>query len=384
MYNMLSFLTGLVIAVMVAINGRLTQMYGIYAAAVIIHVAGVVFAYILCRITKKRIAIKKDQPLWFYLGGAIGVLTTFSNNFAYGKISMTSIVALGLFGQTAASLLIDCLGLFGMKKHPFRKSSIFGLVFSFAGILVMLDNSVDSALYAVLFSFCAGITVVLSRTVNAKLSYSIGELQGSFINHVVGLPFTVIMAVSLDKSDIFSIVHTFSPDLWIYLGGVLGVITVLLYNITVPRVSAFRLTLLTFVGQVFTGIGIDIFTKSGYTEITFAGGVLVAAGIALNLIYEQVLRDKEIRNKKYWERIHSFEKNYRNHLLEHAEESAASPPDLVFETRPKGEMCCPYCWTMQASNRNFCRGYKCKAKFIFLDELDEPEDRSGCIEQITG
>lgn len=371
MYNILSLLTGLVIAVMVVLNGGLTFQYGNFNATIIIHVIGVVFAFFLCKLTKKRIAIKKELPIWLYLGGAIGVLTTVSNNFAYGKISLTSIVALGLFGQTITSILIDCLGLFGMKKHSFRKSSIAGLAFSLIGIFVMLDDSVDTALYAVLLSFSAGIAIVLSRTINAKLSQYIGELQSSFINHAVGLPIAVIVPIILEKSNIFLIFKAPSLDLWIYLGGVLGVSIVFLLNITVPRVAAFRLTLLTFVGQVFTGIVIDIFTKSEYTEATFVGGLLVATGIALNMIYEQVLIHKESKNKKYWEGINNLKKDYQDYLLELSNEPFASPLDIVYKTRPKNEICCPYCWTIQPSSRNFCSGYKCNAKFVFQDELGE-------------
>lgn len=374
MYHMVSLFTGLIIAVMVALNGSLTLQYGNFNAAVIIHVVGVVFAFLFCRLTKKRIALKKGLPVWLYLGGAIGVLTTVFNNFAYGKISLTSIVALGLFGQTVISLFIDSLGLFGMKKHPFRKSSITGLVFSFTGILVMLDASVDTALYAVLLSICAGITVVLSRTVNARLSQYAGELQSSFINHVIGLPIAVAIAAVLEKNSIISSFHEPLPGPWIYLGGVLGVSAVFLCNITVPRVAAFRLTLLTFVGQVFTGIVIDIFAKSEYTESTFIGGVLVAAGIALNMIYEQVLRTKESKDSKYRERLNSLKKDYQNRLLELAKEPIASHEEIVFETRPKGGICCPYCWTVQSSQRNFCRGYRCNTKFVFRDEAAETKN----------
>ena len=45
---MLSLLTGVVIAVMVAVNGGLSQHYGIFIAAVIIHIVGVLFAFFMC------------------------------------------------------------------------------------------------------------------------------------------------------------------------------------------------------------------------------------------------------------------------------------------------------------------------------------------------
>ena len=117
---MLSLLTGVVIAVMVAVNGGLSQHYGIFIAAVIIHIVGVLFAFFLCVVLKRKISFKK-LPLWLYTGGAIGVLTTVFNNFAFGRISMTSIVALGLFGQTVQSIVLDFLAWKSIpsKNPPF-------------------------------------------------------------------------------------------------------------------------------------------------------------------------------------------------------------------------------------------------------------------------
>jgi transporter family-2 protein len=46
-------------------------------------------------------------------------------------------LALGLFGQSLASIIIDHFGLFGMKSIRFRKKKIIGLVFVAAGIVLM-------------------------------------------------------------------------------------------------------------------------------------------------------------------------------------------------------------------------------------------------------
>lgn len=287
MYYLLTLLTGFVIAVMVAVNGKLTDRYDVFIAAIIIHIVGAVFAYLICKVTKKKIRLKREYPIWFYLGGAIGVLTTFFNNFAFGKISMTSIVALGLFGQMVASFIIDSFGLLGMKKYPLKKSAILGSVFSFAGVFVMLDGSVGTALYAVIFSFCAGITNVLSRTVNAKLSEKIGELESSFMNHIVGLPITIVVALAFGNIAHFKFSYVSPAEWWIYFGGTLGVCTVLLYNIIVPKLSAFHVTLLIFISQVFSGIGIDIIMQNEYFKTSLAGGIMVALGVLFSTIYKK-------------------------------------------------------------------------------------------------
>lgn len=285
MYHFLSLLSGILVAVMVFINGGLTQVYGLLLATVIVHIVGVVFSFLLCRVKGLSLKLPSKLPLWLYAGGAIGFFSTVSNNFSFGRISMTSIVALGLLGQTATSVAIDALGLFGMERRPLRPSAAAGLLFSVLGILVMLDGGGSAAAVAVAIG--GGVTVVLSRTVNARLSAHMGALPCSFVNHMVGL--FVSMAVALPV--LLSAGVTVAPGAgvpWIYLGGTLGVTVVALFNLIVPRVSAFHLTLLSFVGQVFTGVAIDLLTQAGFSSATFAGGLLVAAGVVVNLVWEHL------------------------------------------------------------------------------------------------
>lgn len=311
MYQLLALLTGLTVAVMVSLNGHLSQQYGTYLAAVIIHIVGSLAALLMCAVKKEKRLIRKRFPVWFYLGGAIGAFTTLFNNFAFGHISMTSIVALGLLGQTVTSLAIDGLGLFGMEKRPFQRSTLIGVAFSLAGMIFMLDRSVTQAVYAVFFSLGAGITVVLSRSVNARLAEEVGPLRGSLINHLVGLPVTVIIAMLAFMAAPSNWNVAFSPRLWIYLGGVLGVVTVLLCNVTVPKIAAFSLTVLTFVGQFFTGIILDIASGSGYSNAYFVGGIIIAVGIAVTLAAERVAYIKAKKQEAYWARLKSIEDEHR-------------------------------------------------------------------------
>ncbi len=371
MYDLMSLLTGVVIAIMIAINGGLTVQYGVFGAAVIIHIVGSFFAFMLIKIHRQNVSLQLSIPWWMYIGGVIGVLTTAFNNFAYGKISLTSIIALGLFGQTATSLVIDSFGLFGMGKYSFKKSTLIGLAFALGGILVMLDNFAGNTLYALTLSFAGGVTVVLSRTVNARLSERTGAMQGSFVNHIVGLPVTIGALFLWGRNDSVFTGFSFSSNAWIYFGGVLGVFVVLLFNITVPKTPAFRLTLLSFIGQVFTGIALDLITKQGYTEATFFGGLLVSLGIAGNILIEQTYLHRERKAQRYHDRIEKMKEAELAHLLALAAQPFPQKPDIVFDTRPRESIYCPHCWRIQPSSRNRCCGYQCNVKFIFLDEVDE-------------
>lgn len=310
MYYLLSILVGSVISVMVFLNGKLTAGYGTYLAAVIIHIVGVVFAGAICYVKKEK--VRSRAPLWAYMGGATGVLTTLFNNYAFGRISMTSIVALGLLGQTLFSVTLDSFGWLGVKKHQSNKYSVIGYLAAVIGIFVMIDQTASGALFAVILSLFAGVTVVLSRTINSRLSIETSPIVGSFINHVVGLPICIVLTLLFQSSFSISITGN-SP--FIYLGGVLGVVTILLFNITVPKISAFRLTLLSFVGQIFTGILLDFVFEVEFSPSTFTGGIIIAAGLLINMILEQWGNYKKRKEEQYWKNIKEAEEEYWDRIL---------------------------------------------------------------------
>ena len=68
-----------------------------------------------------------------------------------------------------------------------------------------------------------------------------------------------------------------------YLGGLIGVISITLSNYVAPKISAFYMALLIFIGQLFTGIIIDYFTLGQLSLGKVIGGIIVCIGLAYNL-----------------------------------------------------------------------------------------------------
>ena len=184
MFYFLSLLAGIIITVMVAVNGRLSGVYGIYTAAIIIHIVGLVLISAVVLVRKEK-PFARLHPWFFYLGGAIGVMTTVSNNFAFGRISVSAIMALGLLGQSLTGILIDHYGLLGMPKHRLNKSKLVGIALVLAGIAAMTDIA-NFEFLAILMSFAAGICIVSSRTFNAKLTAVTSSSVSTFFNYIVG------------------------------------------------------------------------------------------------------------------------------------------------------------------------------------------------------
>ncbi|MFL0266602.1 DMT family transporter [Candidatus Clostridium radicumherbarum] len=148
-------------------------------------------------------------------------------------------------------------------------------------------------LMIVLASIAAGASIVLGRNINSMLANKIGLLEGTFFNYVVGLFFSFIFL--LISSDYLKLSTNLlkSVPIWAFLGGLLGVIVVSISNFITPKISAFYLTLIIFVGQLFTGIIIDYFSQGLISLGKIIGGLLVFLGLSYNLIIDKrLLKEK--------------------------------------------------------------------------------------------
>jgi len=299
LFYFLSLLAGVFITALVAANGGLSAQYGIYTASVIIHIVGLVAMTTVLLV--RRESPFKHKAAWFlYIGGAFGVLTTIFNNYAFEFITVTAILALSLLGQSVAGLLVDQFGLAGMKRHPFHVRKLLGILLVAAGIIVMLDLGSWASggdrfpvLLAVLLSFGSGVCVVISRTYNALLGEKSSVYVSTFFNYVTGLSLSVLVLLVLGNAELAT-PYTLSLDPLIYLGGLFGAAVVLICNITVQKVSAFYLTLLMFVGQVFSAIALDMVIAREVVPVLLIGGVLVVAGLVIDLMIDRKYRPADL------------------------------------------------------------------------------------------
>ncbi len=139
----------------------------------------------------------------------------------------------------------------------------------------------------IVISILAGVSVVVSRIINSNLAKEIGIFQSTFFNYIVGLFFSVIFFILSREKINLSGLKSGDVPFWAYLGGVAGVLLIVLSNYITPRISSFYLTLLIFVGQLFTGIIIDYFVKGNISSGKLIGGLLVLAGLIYNLVIDK-------------------------------------------------------------------------------------------------
>ena len=137
MNKLISAFIGALISLMIMINGSLSAAVGNYKSSIIIHIVGLISIILVLLVSKEKLIIKKGLPLYLYSAGAIGVFTVLFNNLSFQALGVSLTLALGLLGESLASILIDHYGLLGMKSIKYHSKKFIGLIFIILGIAVM-------------------------------------------------------------------------------------------------------------------------------------------------------------------------------------------------------------------------------------------------------
>jgi transporter family-2 protein len=135
------------------------------------------------------------------------------------------------------------------------------------------------AILGVIFS---GVTIVLARMCNARLAQSSGAAFSSLMNYVTGLLGSLIAfwVMGAAAKAAFPVAGT---SITIYMGGALGLVSIFILNNIPHRMPATQMTLLIFVGQLFSGLLLDYFATHKFSLGTLVGGMLVLSGLAVNI-----------------------------------------------------------------------------------------------------
>lgn len=139
-YIFLSFITGITIVINMMLNGRLAQREGMINGVIINYLMATISSVLLCAVMLKSMpaySAIQSIPLPYFLGGLIGVLTTYLFNVIVPKVPAVYVVILRFIGQMLASAMIDFVYL-----NIFSKGKIIGGVLFLTGLII--NAKVDS------------------------------------------------------------------------------------------------------------------------------------------------------------------------------------------------------------------------------------------------
>lgn len=134
MYIFFSFLTGVLIVISMVLNGHLSKKVGIINSVLINYLTATISSLTLCFIMVNSInsySSISNIPLVYFLGGAIGVLTTYLFNIVVHKVPTVYTVILRFIGQMLTSAIIDYwyFNIFSMGK-------VIGCILFLIGIIL--------------------------------------------------------------------------------------------------------------------------------------------------------------------------------------------------------------------------------------------------------
>ena len=289
--DFLAAISGVMIALQARANGELSHLIGngVQAALVsfgsgllIIAVVAIFSPSIKAGARNLKGAVdRKELPKWTLFAGALGGSFVAVQTHIVPLIGVAIYSVASIAGQTAASLIVDRIGLTGGgKKHitPRRIAAALFTVFAvFISVFDRLDGR-DLSLVAVMMGCVAGAIVGVQRALNGQINeHSNQSFTTSFLNFFMGTTFLFIFLLILVAVGPTEFVLLPSGPWWIYTGGVLGVIYIAFTSTIVQHLGVLTFTLFSVGGQLVGSLLIDLYSPTDGVSIS----VYLVSGIVM-------------------------------------------------------------------------------------------------------
>jgi transporter family-2 protein len=282
------------IAVQARANGELSYRMGnpIEAALVsfgsgliIISLISVFNPAIKAGIRNLRGALKrKEIPLWTLFAGMLG------GSFVAVQTQIVPIIGVAIYsvasiaGQTAASLVVDRIGLTGGgKKHiTVRRVAAAGITV-LAVLISVLDRleANNLSVLAVLLGCFAGAIVGVQRALNGQINESTQRsFTTSLLNFIMGTTILVIflgIGMMINRTEIVSLP---AGPWWMYTGGTIGIIYIAFTSTIVQHLGVLTFTLISVGGQLVGSLLIDFYSPTEGVNVS----IYLVTGIVMTYV----------------------------------------------------------------------------------------------------
>lgn len=138
----LAFVAGLLLTVQVGLNAALRNAFGNPGTAALanfmVGTAGLFVYLLITGAAWPNRATLTAAPAWAWLGGLLGAFYVASSVVVGPRLGAAALLALTVFGQLVASLVVDNYGWLGFPQHPLTLTRAAGVVLLLAGVVLTL------------------------------------------------------------------------------------------------------------------------------------------------------------------------------------------------------------------------------------------------------
>ena len=292
MYLVFSLFTGLLIALMVQVNGLLQGAAGVLPALLMIHGVGLVSSFLfLCgkKAFRKSEPSKRQPgqpapghrrfPFWGIIAGVLGVGVVFLNNEVFLRGGVLLTLSGTLAGQTLAASSLELLSIFKERSAPVLQRILSPILIIPGTVLIAVKSGISFGwgLLAVL----PGILLMVQGAMNSKLSVRLDTPKMLILNY--GSAVTALALLILAAGSITSVFDSTGwGDIPVYLffgGGILGMIVIAVSSFLFTRTSLLQVVLGLYIGQIGLGLVLDLLAGRGIVIEKIIGIVLLICGL---------------------------------------------------------------------------------------------------------
>ena len=280
--DFLAAISGVMIALQARANGELSHLIGngVEAALVsfgsgllIIAIVAIFSSSIKEGARNLRAAVRaKEIPRWTLFAGALGGSFVAVQTHIVPLIGVAIYSVASIAGQTAASLVVDRIGLTGGGKKQITPRRIAAALFTVLAVFISVFDRIDArnlSIFAVFLGCVAGAIVGVQRALNGQINqYSQQSFTTSFLNFIMGTSFLFIFLTILVAVGPTEFVPLPPGPWWIYTGGVIGVIYIAFTSTIVQHLGVLTFTLFSVGGQLVGSLLIDLYSPTDGVQVS--------------------------------------------------------------------------------------------------------------------
>ena len=281
--DILATISGIMIALQARANGELSHRLnnGVQAALIsfgsgllIIALAALFSPAIKEGARNLRSAVHRNElPRWTLFAGALGGTFVGIQTHVVPVIGVAIYSVASIAGQTAASLLVDRLGITGGGKKQITLRRLAAALFTvFAVFISVFDRieAADLAIFAVILAGLAGAVVGVQRALNGRINeYSHQSYTTSLLNFIMGTTFLTILLTLLLIFGDTKVSPLPAGPWWIYTGGVIGVIYIAFTSKIVQHLGVLTFTLFSVGGNLLGSLIIDLVSPTDGVRVSW-------------------------------------------------------------------------------------------------------------------
>ncbi len=198
-------------------------------------------------------------PLWMLLGGLCGSFTVSAQGTAAGIIGVSLFTVGVVAGQTLHGLVLDRAGIGPAGVVAITRGRLAGGALALVAVAVSLGGDVLARvpLWMLVMPVLAGIGIAWQQAANGRLAQRIASpTVATLVNFIAG---TTGLLLAAGVSVLVQGPPSAPPaELWLYLGGALGVAYIFLGALLVAHTGVLLLGLGSVLGQIIAAVVIDL------------------------------------------------------------------------------------------------------------------------------